>query len=143
MAKLAAVRFLGTFSGLVALGAGIAAILIRWVESIDVAGLASDATAIGLGSVASLLGTVRTISDFLPGAGLALVLLPILLLFVGLLYWFLRSGKIVDARIRHEMFELRRKFDNNELEWLPPDELMHVARRGASAPIGVISYCLF
>ena len=43
IANLAAVRFLGTFSGLTALGAGIGKALIFWVESIDVTGLATDA----------------------------------------------------------------------------------------------------
>lgn len=124
LARLAVVRFLGTFSGLVAAGAGIAAILTYWVNSINVTGLSGDATPAGLEAVAGYLGAMRAINAFLPAVGLTLALIPIGLLFVGLSYWFFRSGRLVDARIRLEMSEIRRKLNANELEHMEPDRRM-------------------
>ena len=124
IAKLAAVRFLGIFSGLTAVGAAIGKALTYWVESIDVAKLAADTTPDGLDTVVRLLEFFQAIQGVLSKVGGVTTVAPLILLGVGLLYWSIRSARSVDAAIQRQVARLREKAQAGTLESLPPDERM-------------------
>ena len=117
--KLAVVRFLGNFAGLIAAGALIGKLLSIGVNSVDVAPLVDQPTRTGLDTVAAILTNLQIANSILLKLGWSFGVVTVLLLGLGLLYWLTSSAYSVDAAISKEIAKLRKRAMAGTLDDLP------------------------
>ena len=123
-AVLAGVRFVGTFSLLVGLGAGIGVVLTWWVESLDPAAIGNVAGQKAIDRVEGLLALFAAGELVLSRLGVLVSIAYVVLFAIGLLFWSARSTRDVGERIRATVEELRELGLANKLPYMAPDERM-------------------
>lgn len=143
-AVLAGVRFVGTASLLVGLGAGIGVCLTWWVESLDLVVMGNAAGQEAVDRVKGLL-TIFSVSQSALSPLAKLVSVVYIILFaVGSLFWWTRSRPYVRKGLKTTVEELKELAHNNKLPPIPSDERMRrvdeaiAAARVANANGGVI-----
>ena len=143
-AVLFGVRFVGTFSLLVGLGAGIGVMLTWWVESLDPLAMGSVAGQEAVDRVEGLLALFAAGELVLSRLGVFVSIVYLVLFAVGMLFWSTRSARGVRERIKVAVEELRKQGCKNELPPIPPDERMRqvdeaiAGARAANAEGGII-----
>ena len=133
-AMLAGVRFIGTFSLLVGIGAGIGVLLTWWVESLDLAAMGSATGQDAVDRVERLLAWLAVGESVLSRLGVLISIAYVVLFAVGLLFWSMRSTRDVRKRLKTEVENLRKLGVKNKLPPMAPDERMrHVGEAIAAA----------
>ena len=143
-AMLAGARFLGTFSLLVAIGAGISTALTWWVESLDPTPMGSVAGQEAVDRVKGILALFAAAEQVLSWSSVLVGVAYVLLFGIGLLYWSTRSTRSAGERIKAAVEELKEQGLANKLPPIAPDERMKrvdeavAAARVANADGGVV-----
>ena len=132
-AVLAGVRFVGTFSLLVGLGAGIGVMLTWWVESLDLADMGSVGGQEAVNQVEELLALFAVFESTLSRLGWFVSIACVVLFAVGLFFWSARSRRGVGKRIRSAVKELQELARANKLPYIPPDDRMRQADEAIAA----------
>lgn len=133
VAVLAGVRFVGTFSLLVGLGAGIGLILTWWVESLDLVAMGSVAGQEAVDRVERLLAFFATGKLALSRLSVLVSIFYLVLLAVGMLFWLMRSARGVTEQINVAIEEFRKLAVANKLPYIPPDERMRQVNKAIAA----------
>lgn len=133
-AMLAGVRFVGTFSLLVGLGAGIGVLLTWWVESLGLAAMGSVTGQDAVDRVERLLAWLAVGESVLSRLGVLISIAYVVLFAVGLLFWSMRSTRDVRKRLKTDVENLKELGRANKLPHMAPDERMrHVDEAIAAA----------
>ena len=123
-AVLAGVRFVGTFSLLVGLGAGIGLVLTWWVQSLELVAMGSADGQDAVDRVKGLLAWFAAGELVLSRLGVLVSIVYVVLFPVGLLFWSLRSTRSVREQIKTTVKELRELGLANKLPHMAPDQRM-------------------
>lgn len=124
VALLAIVRYLGTFSLMVALGAGISVALTWWVESFDPAPLLSQDGQQTVDQIERLLAVFGVARLYLSHSAMLVGFAYMLLFGIGLLLYSAQSTRGVEKRFKAEIERLNQLGFSNKLRPIAPNEHM-------------------
>ena len=142
VAVLAGVRFVGTASLLIGLGAAIGMCLTWWVESLNPVAMGKVANQEAIDRIRGLLTVFAIAQSALSPLGKLLSVVYVVVFAVGSIFWW--SRRDVRRELKVAIEELEALAHKNKLPHEPPDERMrHVDRaiaaaHAANAGIGVI-----